>query len=304
MPYHVRITSKDSLRRQNDALALDKDAGWIEENIVVPRRAGRDIFVDGQVFSWESIDKILITQTDQPSRELIPLIKGRRRTDPGMALQIPDRWYVVSEGRDVTEQFITGAPGANVREPAGSASSFASDRRAVMVIYGHDADANTALFDWLRAIGLRPLEWTQLVRAAGSGSPYIGQILDRAFRDAQAVVALFTPDEWVLSRTADPTDPDAWRPQARPNVLIEAGMALVTHPTRTVIAVLGQQELPSDLAGRHYIRLSHADPAPLNDLARRLGDAGCLVDLSGTDWLRATRFPDRTRLKKSTGVAL
>jgi predicted nucleotide-binding protein len=304
VPYHVRITSKDSLRRQNDALALDKDAGWIEENIVVPRRADRDIFVDGQVFSWESIDKILITQTAQPSRELIPLIKGRRRTDPGMTPQMPDRWYVVSEGRDVTEQFITGSPGAKVPVPSGAAISFASDRRAVMVIYGHDTEAKTALFDWLRAIGLRPLEWSQLIHATGSSSPYIGQVLDRAFQDAQAVVALFTPDEWVLSRTADPADPDAWRLQARPNVLIEAGMALVTHPTRTVVAVLGQQELPSDLAGRHYVRLSHTDPAPLNDLAGRLGDAGCLVDLSGTDWLQATRFPDRTRLKKSTRNAL
>ena len=57
------------------------------------------------------------------------------------------------------------------------------------------------------------------------------------------------------------------RLQARPNVLIEAGMALITHPTRTIIAVLGDQELPSDLAGRHYIRLSHTAVVPLDDLA-------------------------------------
>ena len=70
-------------------------------------------------------------------------------------------------------------------------------------------------------------------------------------------------------------------------------MALIAHPTRTIIAVLGTQELPSDLAGRHYIRLSHTAVEPLHDLAARLHDAGCDTDTTGTDWLSPTRFPDR-----------
>jgi predicted nucleotide-binding protein len=172
-----------------------------------------------------------------------------------------------------------------------------------MVIYGHDTEANAALFDWLRAIGLQPQEWSQLVRASGSASPYIGQVLDEAFRNAQAVVAFFTPDEHVIARTAPPEDQNSWRLQARPNVLIEAGMALVTHPERTVLAVLGHQELPSDLAGRHYIRLSHTDVAALHDLAGRLHDAGCDTDLTGTDWLNPARFPDRSDLPRNQALA-
>ena len=73
-------------------------------------------------------------------------------------------------------------------------------------------------------------------------------------------------------------------------------MALVTHPKQTIFAVLGPQELPSDLAGRHYIRLSHASPEPLHVLASRLRDAGCDVDLNGTDWLNPARFPNRNNL--------
>ena len=53
-----------------------------------------------------------------------------------------------------------------------------------MVIYGHDRQANNALFAWLRAIGLQPREWTQLIRATGSGSPFIGEVLDAAGRPA------------------------------------------------------------------------------------------------------------------------
>ena len=158
-----------------------------------------------------------------------------------------------------------------------------------MVIYGHDEEGNTALFDWLRAIGLQPREWDQLVHASHTASPYIGDVLVQAFKDAQAVVAFFTPDERVRPRGH--TGP--WRLQARPNVLIEAGMALVTHPKRTILVVLGPQDLPSDLAGRHYIRLNHTSPKPLHQLARRLSDAGCHTDLTGTDWLNPRRFPDR-----------
>jgi predicted nucleotide-binding protein len=173
------------------------------------------------------------------------------------------------------------------------ATTFATNRQAVMVIYGHDTQANTALFDWLRAIGLQPQEWSQIMAASGSASPYIGQALERAFDNSQAVVAFFTPDERVLAATASPDNPNAWRPQARPNVLIEAGMALTTHPTRTVLVVLGPQELPSDLAGRHYVRLSDTAAEPLHDLANRLKQAGCETDTLGTSWLNPARFPDR-----------
>ncbi|HSZ28152.1 MAG TPA: TIR domain-containing protein, partial [Pseudonocardiaceae bacterium] len=189
-----------------------------------------------------------------------------------------------------------GSPDSNSDTGASHAVTFAANRKAVMVIYGHDLQAKDALFDWLRAIGLQPREWNQLITGTGAASPYIGQVLDHAFEQAQAVIALFTPDEHVLPAGAAPGDPDIWRLQARPNVLIEAGMALVTHPARTVLVLLGPQELPSDLAGRHYIRLSPADPAPLHDLASRLQRAGCDTDTTGTDWLKTSRFPNRDHI--------
>jgi predicted nucleotide-binding protein len=289
VPYHVRITSRDPLRRSQDALALDKDAAWIEEHIAAPRREGRDIFIDGRVSSWDSIDEIHITETEQTSDQLLPEIRARRQRD-GISVPIPDRWYVARDGQEVTELLISGPPGTGPRPDPSKATIFAEDRKAVMVIYGHDKQANEALFAWLRAIGLQPCEWSQLIRATGSASPFIGEVLDKALRDVQAVVAFFTPDEYVTAAGAGHARE---RLQARPNVLIEAGMALITHPTRTIITVLGNQELPSDLAGRHYVRLSHTDIQPLNDLAGRLADAGCDIDLSGSDWLRPGQFPDR-----------
>jgi predicted nucleotide-binding protein len=170
-----------------------------------------------------------------------------------------------------------------------------ANRRRVMVIYGHDEEANRALFNWLRAIGLEPMEWSQLVKLSGDASPYVGQVLEQAFVAAQAVLAFFTPDESVIARGASRSNKNSWRLQARPNVLIESGMALVTHPQRTVLVVLGDQELPSDLAGRHYIRLNNT-AGPIYELASRLADAGCDVNRTGTQWLDPANFPNRDNL--------
>jgi predicted nucleotide-binding protein len=171
----------------------------------------------------------------------------------------------------------------------------ARNRRAVMVIYGHDREANDALFAWLRAIGLEPREWSQLVGSSGSASPYIGEVLKSAFQEVQAVVAFFTPDEHVRGRDALRAANKTWRLQARPNVLIEAGMALITHPDRTVLVTLGLSELPSDLGGRHYVQLD-GTVKPLNDLASRLEGAKCVVDRSGSDWLDPEKFPRRDQV--------
>jgi predicted nucleotide-binding protein len=163
-----------------------------------------------------------------------------------------------------------------------------------MVVHGQDPDAARAMFDWLRATNLRPQEWSQLVKSSGTASPFIGEVLETAFSQAQAVVVLFTPDEQVRLRHELNKRHTVWRLQARPNVLFEAGMAFATHPERTVLVVLGDQEIPSDFAGRHYVRVDSV--AALRDLAQRLEQAGCPVDLTGSDWLDLGRFPDRSAI--------
>jgi predicted nucleotide-binding protein len=284
--YHVQIESTSPSRRDDATVATDKDTDWIERYIVTPHRIGERIFVSGRTFTWDEIDRITIAATSEPADTYI--------TDGLYQL------WVRSE--DVTERFITGPPGEIPFAENPDRVSFAADRKAVMVIYGHDYEANVALFDWLRRLGLRPKEWNQLVHASGSASPYVGDVLVQAFKDAQAVIAFFTPDERVQARTAAPASAGTWRFQARPNVLIEAGMALITHPSRTVLVALGDQELPSDLAGRLYIRLSPTSTEALNALATRLRDAGCEIDQTGDHWLDPSGFPDRDNLPKSDNL--
>jgi predicted nucleotide-binding protein len=164
-----------------------------------------------------------------------------------------------------------------------------ADPRSVFVIHGRNEPARKGLFDFLRSIGLSPIEWSEAISMTGSASPYIGDVLDAAFLRAQAVVVLQTPDDVAhlhesLTYPGDPeTNPQM---QPRPNVLYEAGMAMGRSPERTVIVELGQVKVFSDIHGRHAVRLDNS-VAKRQDLATRLRNAGCSVNLDGTDWHEA-----------------
>ncbi|HZL03816.1 MAG TPA: nucleotide-binding protein [Coriobacteriia bacterium] len=163
----------------------------------------------------------------------------------------------------------------------------AVDARSVFVVHGRNEALRRAMFDFLRSINLSPMEWSHAVQLTGEGSPYIGQVLDAALSNAAAIVVLMTPDEIAYLQPqyghgdGDPETKPA--PQARPNVLFEAGMALGRDPRRTVLVEVGEVRPFSDVAGRHAIRLTN-DFAHRQELANRLATAGCEVDLKGTDW--------------------
>jgi predicted nucleotide-binding protein len=167
------------------------------------------------------------------------------------------------------------------------------DPRDVFVVVGRNRAANASMFAFLRAINLNPMEWTFAVAATGSGAPYIGDALEAAFAKAKAVVVFMTPDDIAQLRDEyanGPNDPELKpTPQARPNVLFEAGMALGLHPNRTILVELGELRSFSDVAGRHTVRIDNSAPKR-NDLATRLRNAGCAVVTTGNDWYEAGDF--------------
>lgn len=160
------------------------------------------------------------------------------------------------------------------------------DPRKLFVIHGRNDAAREAIFTFLRSIGLEPIEWIEALRMTGQGSPYIGDVLDAAFANAQAVVVLQTPDDiaYLDSRLCEPGDPELEpQPQPRPNVLYEAGMAMGRNPNRTVIVEFGKVKAFSDIHGRHVVRLDNS-VRRRQEFADRLRTAGCAVNLDGTDW--------------------
>lgn len=164
----------------------------------------------------------------------------------------------------------------------------------VFVVHGRDIEAKNAMFSFLRAVGLRPLEWSQALKLVKKGAPYVGEILDAAFQEAAAVVVLITPDDDVKLRDffitkTDPIYEKKIQGQARPNVLFEAGMAFGKNPNSTILVQIGNVKPFSDVGGRHLVRLNN-QATSRQEFVIKLANAGCNVDTSGTDWLTIGNF--------------
>lgn len=162
------------------------------------------------------------------------------------------------------------------------------DKRKVFVVHGRNGKARKEVFIFLRSIGLQPIGWTEAVKETGKASPYVGEILDAGFSIAQAAIILFTPDDEArLIEDFRFTDDEEFEinltPQARQNVIYEAGMAMGMFPERTVMVEFGKLRPISDITGRHVIRMNNT-VSRRQEFANRLQIAGCEVNLMNTEW--------------------
>ena len=289
MPYHVRITLRSD--RTHDEVKLDLTEEQLRERFLRPYRAGDPIVISGRTINCDDIERIRVSYTEENSEQLIPTIRAERRQSHAVAVGISDEWYVTKRGIDVTDDFITGPPGQGEEEPLTQQWTRSQD---VFVVHGRNTQLRDSMFEFLRAVGLHPIEWIEAVNATGTASPYVGQVLNVAFNRAQAIIVLLTPDDEARLREGfiNPSDPPYEReltPQARPNVLFEAGMASGRSPDQTIIVEIGDLRPFSDIAGRHTVRLDNSTERR-HELALKLRAAGCTINLSGTDWHRAGDF--------------
>ena len=63
----------------------------------------------------------------------------------------------------------------------------------VFVIHGRQLREEFHAF--LRAIGLKPLEWSEARRRTRKPNPYTWEVVDQALKEAGCIVALMTPDD-------------------------------------------------------------------------------------------------------------
>lgn len=185
-------------------------------------------------------------------------------------------------------------------EPAKRTPRQKTRPRSVLVVHGRDDEVRKDLFNYLRHLDLLPIEWVRAIKDTGKGNPLIKDILDALFNDATAVVVLLTPDDNVVlaphlrgpHEKASETDVQG---QARPNVFIEAGMALARFgDEHTVIVQVGDVKVPSDFSGHHITHLSN-QAKKRQELMTKLINAGCDVDRDGDAWLNEGDFERKDR---------
>lgn len=300
MPYHVRVSTHSN--PSWDEVRLDLTPDELEERFLRPYREGRPIVVGGKTVEPADLARLRVNYTDQTSADLLPIVQQERRQSPTLTM-IPNDWFIADRGREVTDELITGPPGSElpvvpVSKAEDAIPTSGPDPRSVFVVHGRNRHARDAMFSFLRALGLQPIEWNEAVLATGRPNPYVGEVLDAAFARAQTVLVLMTPDDEARLRDpfqepGDPVHETATTPQARPNVLFEAGMAMGRDENRVVLVEFGLLRPFSDIGGRHTLRLNGSTERR-QELAQRLQSAGAAANMTGTDWHSAGDFTPPT----------
>lgn len=168
------------------------------------------------------------------------------------------------------------------------------NRKAIFVVHGRNEEIRNAMFEFLRAIGLEPIEWEKAIQMTGKPNPHIDDILIEAFNNAQAILVIFTPDDSAklnsqFQKEDDPPYERDLTGQARPNVLFEAGMAYGKDPNRAILVEIGKVRPFSDISGRHLVKFK-GTTEDRKILANRLKIVDCDVNLEGNEWLSVGDF--------------
>ena len=232
----------------------------------------------------------------------LPIVWDGRQVEPSLRTNISI--YKTEEhapqdariplGDDVTNEWIRGSPGRLAANASGLGNqSETRDPRKVMVVYGRNEAGRAAMFSFLRAVGLSPIEWDQAVAETGQGSPHNLDAVRSAMAASQAVVVLLTAEDQagLLPELSGNKADRVLAGQPRQNVLLEAGLALGIASERTILVELGRLRRASDFEGLNTVRLSN-DGGSRNALRSRLANAGCSVDPTGADWLSAAAGGD------------
>ena len=279
MYYHIKIGNKS--RKGRDIHTINLSWELIEHRVLNPYRLGQPITLDGTTIYSNEIQGIKLFETNDE----VPKPGSLDATVDLLA----GGYSFSSLERDITDKWVTEPPG----KVLGTDSTDVGDTRPpaatkeIFVVHGRNIVARDAMFEFLKAIGLIPLEWSEAIKATGKPNPYVGEILNAAFSRAHAVVVLFTPDDEArlleqFRTDKDTSDETTLTPQPRQNVLFEAGMAIGRYEHRTILVELGTLRPFSDVVGRHMVRLHK--PEWRQDLAGRLQQAGCPVNLDRDDW--------------------
>jgi predicted nucleotide-binding protein len=172
--------------------------------------------------------------------------------------------------------------------------------RSVFIVHGRNSAKRKAMDELLRALSLDPLDWDKATELTKNKPPNIFEIIDAGMSNAQACLVLLSgDDEARLMKGFRSKNDESYEhkltPQARANVIFEAGMALGRYRHRTILVQFGPIRPFSDLRGFWILRdQDQEDLAFRKRLIRLLKAAKCPADDSTDLWKTAGTFlPDR-----------
>ena len=261
--YHVGVFYYNKIVKDIDyAYELDLSKGELMELIVRPYLAEHDFICGGRAIHISSINEITITESDEPSAELIPKLRSRIHREEAASLGVKILWHdpqrLIRNTRNVTRDFLRHASREDETKQMLS--------KNVFIVHGRDDKPKLELARMLEKLGFDAII---LSEQPNKGRTIIEK-LEQETIDVGFVFAVLTPDdvgslyESVMKYAegydfSDSQDRDLYpykllygllKPRARQNVILELGYFVGKIGRNRVCCLYkGDVELPSDIHG-------------------------------------------------------
>lgn len=250
MYYHIRISQK-SIKSRGE-VKLDIDEEQLKKRYIEPYDNGQPIIINGKTILSDDIDRVKISQSTEPSSNLIRQIRADDSNSSVLIIGGPsDAWRAAGKANDVTDEFIMGAPGSKKTiDVTENTKIIDKSNKKVFIVHGHDHTLKNDLEVFCRDIGLEPIV---LHRQIDGGLTIIEKF--EQYANVAYAFILLTPDDICYSFTdANKNESDrSLFYRARQNVIFEFGY-FVGKLGRSNICCIYKEgvELPSDLSGLIY----------------------------------------------------
>ncbi len=250
MFYHVRITQKS--KRSSDEVKLDLSKEQLEERFINPYQEGSPIIINGKTVTPNDIDRIRISESAEPSSEIIKEIKNEDRLSNVVFIGGPSsEWRVADRAKDITDEIIKKPPGHKKGFPDTEiVKKTEMSSKRIFVVHGHDSELKNDIVSFIHEIGLEPII---LHKQPDEGLTVIEKFEKHA--DVNFVIVLLTPDDvGCLEREFEEVAKNKkMELRARQNVIFEFGYFIGKLGRSKVCCVYKEGvKLPSDLSGLLY----------------------------------------------------
>ncbi|MBX9955700.1 nucleotide-binding protein [Peribacillus simplex] len=253
---------------------LDKtNIDEVLDEIIIPYIKHEDFQFDGYFLKPEDIERVVIKETSQSTRDLSKYENDHM--DPGLLMYISPEDIVDLDKytKDVTKKLFALA---KERLETGGyelilKKELEIDRTKVFIVHGHDDLAKIEVARFIEKMGLNPII---LHEQASGGKTIIEKI--EAYSNVGFGVVLYTPCD-VGTKKGNEAN---LQPRARQNVVFEHGFLIGKIGRHNVTALVKEKvETPNDISGVVYINM---DPhyAWQFGLAKELKSSGYDIDMN------------------------
>jgi predicted nucleotide-binding protein len=225
------------------------------------------------VIPLNDIEQIKIRETLYNSSERTSLYRTSmpKKTN----FQILNETYIINEGKDVTDDFIKGAPGYKKNKLSENIEEIKSKSNQVFVVHGHDNGMKEAVARTLEKLDLKPII---LHEKPNQNRTIIEKFTEYADSVSFAIV-LLSPDDVGYEKDRGS---ETAKSRARQNVILELGFFIGKLGKSKVTTLFKNNpdfELPSDYIGVLYTTFDEAGRWQF-DLAKELKSAGYNIDVN------------------------